>query len=160
MCEKVRSGVQNFTICASVTVKPPGLRKRPTIKKPSSSGSSSSSSSCKGRRAENEARDYLKKQKCEIIETNWRCRWGEIDIIAKDSAGYICFIEVKYRSGNSHGTPGEAIDKNKKEQLIKLARIYISHHPEIKESDMRFDAVVITPSKIDLFKNAFYENEV
>ena len=57
---------------------------------------------------EQKAAAYLQQQGYEILECNFRCRLGEIDIIAREG-GYLCFVEVKYRSGDGYGSPLEAV---------------------------------------------------
>ena len=59
---------------------------------------------------------YLKKQKYKILEKNFRCALGEIDIVAKDG-GFLVFVEVKTRSSNAFGEPMEAVDFYKQRKL-------------------------------------------
>ncbi|NLB34869.1 MAG: YraN family protein [Elusimicrobia bacterium] len=91
-----------------------------------------------------------------IIDRNWRCRRGEIDIIAYEGKT-LCFIEVKYRRTNDFGSPAEAVDLRKQKQLIFLARIYLSiKNPEFES--IRFDVVEVTPSEIRLIRDAFRQD--
>ena len=60
---------------------------------------------------------YLKKQKYKILEKNFRCALGEIDIVAKDGE-FLVFVEVKTRSSNAFGEPMEAVDFYKQRKLL------------------------------------------
>ena len=104
---------------------------------------------------ENIACKYLKKQKYKIKEKNYRSRFGEIDIIAKDS-DTLCFIEVKSRSRTDYGLPEEFVDKRKQEKLIKTAQAFISQN-NIQNQNMRFDIVSVNlnNSECRILKNAF-----
>ena len=73
---------------------------------------------------EQAAINYLKNNGYEILETNYRCRIGEIDIIAKDD-GYFVFIEVKYRKTSFMGDPFEAINSKKQSTIRKTASYYL-----------------------------------
>jgi len=116
-----------------------------------------------GKRGEQIAADYLREIGFEILETNFRSgRYGEIDIIAAEKE-YICFIEVKTRTGSLFGTPAEAVNHAKREKIRKLAWIYLKQK-KIGERDIRFDIVEVTgrringsflPEKINLIRGAF-----
>lgn len=108
-----------------------------------------------GTQYEQEAAEYLKKNGYLILEKNFRCKTGEIDLIAK-SEGYLCFIEVKYRSGISKGYPAEAINPNKIRRITRTAQFYMLIHKIPQETPCRFDAVLILEHEITLIKNAFY----
>jgi len=75
--------------------------------------------------AEQFASEFLAAQGYEILERNWRCRAGEIDIIAAKDAG-LHFFEVKYRSSDRFGSAVEAIDSRKLHRLTRLAETYLS----------------------------------
>ncbi|MDD3173445.1 MAG: YraN family protein [Herbinix sp.] len=107
-----------------------------------------------GTKFEQEAADYLKKNGYFILHKNFRCKIGEIDLIAK-SEGYLCFIEVKYRSGISKGYPAEAINLNKIRKITRTAEFYMLLHKIPQDTPCRFDAVVILDHEISLIKNAF-----
>ena len=96
---------------------------------------------------------YLEKNGYEIIEYNFRCRQGEIDIIAKDGE-YLVFCEVKYRSGTKAGNPLEAVDYKKQRVISRCAFFYITRkHWEYLPC--RFDVISVTDSEIQVVKNAF-----
>ena len=95
-----------------------------------------------GNLGENIAADYLKKNGYVILERNFKfSRFGEIDIIAKHNE-YICFVEVKTRTGSNFGVPSEAVDKRKQAKIRRLAQIYIKGKGLI-EYDIRFDVIEI-----------------
>lgn len=107
-----------------------------------------------GAKFEQEAANYLHKNGYEILERNFRCKIGEIDLIAK-AEGYLCFIEVKYRSGTSKGYPAEAITPNKIRKITRTAEFYMLLHKLPQNTPCRFDAVVILDDELSLIKNAF-----
>ena len=73
-----------------------------------------------GRKYEEKAAELLEKQGYFILERNYRCKQGEIDLIGKEGE-YLCFIEVKYRSDLSYGSPLEAVTKAKQRKISRTA---------------------------------------
>lgn len=106
------------------------------------------------------AKEYLKKNNYTIIERNFRCKFGEIDIIAKNEKCF-CFIEVKTRHGIYYGTPAQAVNQSKQHKIIMCAQFYILKMQHYENFNYRFDVVEIVLNKsnriknIDLIKNAF-----
>ncbi|HZD37826.1 MAG TPA: YraN family protein [Actinomycetes bacterium] len=94
-----------------------------------------------GRRGEDLACERLAAAGLRIIERNWRCRSGEIDLIAA-GPGLLVFCEVKTRRGNGYGTPAEAVTLAKRVRLRQLAAAYLAavEHPPCR---VRFDVVAI-----------------
>jgi putative endonuclease len=89
------------------------------------------------------AAEYLQKNGFVILARNFRSgRYGEIDIVAEEKE-YICFVEVKTRSGNLFGTPAEAVGHTKRQKLRALAWIYLKQN-KMGERNMRFDIVEVT----------------
>ena len=76
-----------------------------------------------------------------ILETNYRCRWGEIDIVAVDE-GQIVFVEVRTRKGNAFGTPEESITHAKRRRMVVTAQSYLREHGQ-EGLDWRVDLVAI-----------------
>lgn len=96
---------------------------------------------------------YLEKRGYRIVRYNFRCRTGEIDIIARDGE-YIVFCEVKYRAGTKKGHPLEAVGLKKQKVISKCAAYYlVAEH--LTDVPCRFDVVGIEGNKITLVKNAF-----
>ena len=66
------------------------------------------------------------KRGCQLLASQWRCRYGELDLVARDRDGTICFVEVKLRSGSFAGLPREAVDRRKQERLRAAAACLVS----------------------------------
>jgi putative endonuclease len=94
-----------------------------------------------GRQGEEIAANYLQKQGYEILARNYRCRYGELDIICKKN-GVIVFVEVKTRRSDYFGSPEEAITKTKIEHIKKVALIYLAEN-KAPYRETRFDVVTI-----------------
>lgn len=106
-----------------------------------------------GSRGEAIATWFLKKNGYEILDRNYWCRLGEIDIIGKDG-DYLVFIEVKYRKDIKTGYPSEAVGYYKQQRIIKTAM----HYAKVKglfRCNVRFDVVEIVDKEIRVIKNAF-----
>jgi putative endonuclease len=95
-----------------------------------------------GRRGEELACERLTAAGLEVVARNWRCRAGEIDVIAA-GPGLLVFCEVKTRRGHGYGTPAEAVTHAKRARLRQLAAAYLAseRHPPCS---VRFDVVTIT----------------
>ncbi len=112
-----------------------------------------------GNRGEAEAARYLRKQGYTLLASQWRCRFGEIDLIAKDRQGMLCFVEVKLRSNLTVGLPREFVDSRKQEKLRMAAAAYMSRY----ELDVpaRFDVAEVYADetgrilKLEYMENAF-----
>ncbi len=102
---------------------------------------------------ENIAADYLKYCGMVILERNFHCRYGEIDIIAQDREA-ICFVEVKYRSSADFGYPSEAVNRRKQSKIIAVSNAYLSEHG-MSDVVRRYDVVEIIGDKIRILKNSF-----
>jgi putative endonuclease len=94
-----------------------------------------------GKLGEKEARKFLKKRGYRIRETGFRCRHGEIDIIAQKK-DWLVFVEVRTKSSLDFGTPEESITQAKKEKLIASALTYTSTHQNLPPL-WRIDVVAI-----------------
>lgn len=103
---------------------------------------------------EKEAVLFLKNKGYEIIEQNYYCRYGEIDIIARES-DYLVFVEVKYRKNNEMGMPESAVNYTKKKHIIQSAQNYMYEKYKRDDIPSRFDVVAIQGELIHLIKNAF-----
>lgn len=100
------------------------------------------------------AAEFLKEQGYQIIEKNYRTRYGEIDLIATDKK-YLVFVEVKYRSSAKKGLPQEAVDIRKQKKISKVAAFYCMEHNCYDTKPIRFDVVAFLDDKISLIQNAF-----
>lgn len=103
---------------------------------------------------EKRAADYLKKQGCEILEQNFRNRFGEIDMIVRHK-GAVCFVEVKYRKDNRCGHPAESVTWKKQRTITKVARYYLLTHGYGEWANCRFDVISICGEEIIWYRNAF-----
>ena len=78
-----------------------------------------------------------------LLDRNWRCSDGEIDIVARDGASLVV-CEVKTRSSDAFGTPLEAITEVKARRLARLARRWIEAHPDVRSTgSVRIDVVTV-----------------
>lgn len=100
------------------------------------------------------AENYLREKGYKILETNFRNRSGEIDIIAKDGK-YFCFIEVKYRTTNDYGNPLEAVTVHKQNQIRKVALYYLMKNKLSEWTPCRFDVIAFEGEKMTHLENAF-----
>jgi putative endonuclease len=100
------------------------------------------------------AHEYLLENNFQIVDTNFCCKAGEIDIIAiKDNI--IRFIEVKYRNNSKYGYPQESVDKNKQRKIYKTAMWYLKEYPKYENMQMSFDVIAICGTKLDYIFNSF-----
>ncbi|MCI8294113.1 MAG: YraN family protein [Hespellia sp.] len=99
------------------------------------------------------ASQYLEESGYRILEQNYRCRSGEIDLIALDGE-YLVFCEVKYRKNLCTGHPLEAVNEKKQRIISKCAGHYIMGH-HLGDRPCRFDVIGICGEEITLVKNAF-----
>ncbi len=96
-----------------------------------------------GRRGEDLAASYLSRLGFEILERNYRCRWGEIDIICR-RGNLMVFVEVRSKSSELFGTPEESISRTKVSRIRKTALEYLREKMAGKQFKMRFDLIAIT----------------
>jgi putative endonuclease len=102
-----------------------------------------------GRYGEQVAADHLEAAGLIILERNWRCREGELDIVARDGAELV-FVEVKTRSSLAFGSPAEAVGPSKSARIRQLALRYLMARREAGDeaswSALRFDVVAVLRS--------------
>lgn len=87
---------------------------------------------------------YLVRRGMEVIAQNWRCRSGEVDIVAREEDGEVALVEVKTRlnlDGDPQSMPELAVDGAKQRRYRKIALVYLMAHPEVQR--MRFDVIAI-----------------
>ena len=110
----------------------------------------------KGVHAETLAAAFLEHRGLTILERNYRCRLGEIDLVARDGATTV-FVEVRRRASGAFGSAAESITASKRAKLIRAASYYLSRLGD--EPRCRFDALLIEgePPRIDWIRDAFGE---
>ena len=111
-----------------------------------------------GQIRESLACEFLESQGVCIKETNFSCRAGEVDIIAKDDE-YLCFIEVKYRTDDRYGQPQEAVNIKKQKHICNVSKFYLYSKYRSTDIPVRYDVIAIS-QKDDILtfkwiKNAF-----
>lgn len=104
-----------------------------------------------GKKYEIVAVNYLKEQGYKILETNYKNKLGEIDIICKDE-DIVVFVEVKYRKNAKYGRPIEAITPYKLMKIRQTATLYLKIK-RLLDANIRFDAIEILFDEIRHVKN-------
>jgi putative endonuclease len=111
----------------------------------------------KGRDAEHQAAVFLQQQKLKLLEKNYRCRFGEIDLIMQDG-NMVVFVEVRMRTSNQFGGAAASITTAKQVKLARAARHYLARCND--DFPCRFDVILISGNKddeIEWIQNAFDE---
>ena len=104
---------------------------------------------------EEKAAAYLESRGLQILERNFRCRSGEIDLIGRHQ-GYLVFVEVKYRSGPEKGDAAEAVNYRKQRQICRVADFYRLRHGLGEDTPVRYDVVAVTGEQLVWVENAFF----
>ena len=111
-----------------------------------------------GQRAEDSACDYLKIQGLSLVERNYCCPRGEIDLIMKDN-GTTIFIEVRFRRNTRYGSGAESVDQRKQKKLLAAAAHYLQKNPKAARGPCRFDVISLTANngeqQLDWIPDAF-----
>lgn len=106
-----------------------------------------------GGQYEDVAAKYLEKQGYGILCRNYRCKLGEIDVIARHE-GYLVFVEVKYRK-SGYGEGWAAVNYIKQRKISRIAGWYMMEQRLLDNTACRFDVVGIEPGGIQICQNAF-----
>ncbi|WP_250285139.1 MULTISPECIES: YraN family protein [unclassified Frankia] len=111
-----------------------------------------------GRFGEDTAARHLSQCGMEILDRNWRCSAGEIDIVAQDGSCLV-FCEVKTRSGGRYGTPAQAVVPAKAARIRRVALVWLRDH-EHAPMPLRFDVVEVyrthnSPPRVEHLRGAF-----
>lgn len=110
-----------------------------------------------GRAGEDLACQYLQERGMILVERNYRCRCGELDLVMREG-NQLVFVEVRYRRNIRYGVPAETITRSKQMRLTKAAARYLQHRR--CRSSCRFDVIAITSSKggntIHWIRDAFH----
>ncbi len=107
-----------------------------------------------GAAAERIVRNYIEELGMELLEMNFRCRQGEIDLIARDGQIYV-FIEVKYRKDTRYGFPQEAVDARKQKRICSAAAYYLYRHRLGSCTGVRFDVAALLGDQLTYIRDAF-----
>jgi len=112
-----------------------------------------------GQFGEEQAARYLRRHFYRIVERNYRCRFGEIDLIASRK-GVLAFVEVKLRRDGSHGLAREFVTAAKQQRILAAAELWLSQHETTLQP--RFDVIEVYapegergPVQINHIENAF-----
>lgn len=108
-----------------------------------------------GARAEDLCAGLLRAAGLKLVERNWRCRLGEIDLIAEEGR-MVVFAEVRLRSSSAFGGAAESITAAKRARLLAAARLYLSRRPD---ASCRFDVFLVegSPASVRWIRDAFGE---
>jgi putative endonuclease len=109
-----------------------------------------------GSAAEDLAERFLRRHGLAIVERNFRCKGGEIDLVARDGDA-IVFVEVRLRRSGSHGGATASVDAAKQRRVLHAARVYLAGRGD---APCRCDVVALDgldPARIDWIRNAFGE---
>ncbi len=113
----------------------------------------------RGKSAEEQARRHLEQRGLRLLESNYRCKLGEIDLIMQDGEALV-FIEVRYRKSDLFGSAVESITAQKQNKLLATANHYLQR--KRTSAPCRFDVVGITGQRVDIriewIKDAFHSH--
>ena len=96
-----------------------------------------------GQQGEQDALLYLQTQGLQLVQKNYRCRVGEIDLIMRDG-DTLAFIEVRFRANTAHGSGAETVDYRKQQKIIKTAHVFLQQSKKYQQLNCRFDVVSVT----------------
>ena len=100
-----------------------------------------------GRWGEDLAAAHLPKTGAQVLARNWRCRQGELDLVALEPGGTVVFVEVKTRSGTGFGEPAEAVGPVKARRIRVVACRWLEQHRPPGSRELRFDVVSVVRSR-------------
>ena len=117
-----------------------------------------SENSAKGCKAEDMACLHLELQGWRILARNQHCRGGEVDVVARDVGGTLCFVEIKSAWKRSAGRPQSRVGNGKQLRVWRAALAYVARH-DLPEQEMRFDVLAVRiedgMQSFELIRNAF-----
>jgi putative endonuclease len=111
----------------------------------------------KGLRFEALALDHLQEQGLELLQRNYRCNMGEIDLLMLDRE-VLVFIEVRFRGSTSHGGALATVTRNKQHKLLRTARYFLLCHAEHQDRVCRFDVVGVQPGAATTHQFTWIQN--
>ena len=97
--------------------------------------------------------DWYRANGYEVLETNWRCRQGELDLIVRKGR-VLVFCEVKTRTTDAFGTPAEAVTREKRDRIRRLAAAYLEDAP-FRAREVRFDVAGVLDGQLEVIEAAF-----
>lgn len=100
------------------------------------------------------ASEFLRQNNVEILEMNFRCKCGEIDIIGMDNE-YLVFYEVKFRSSTRYGYPEEAVNAVKQRKIYLASQYFMLKNNVADNTPIRYDIISILGNQIKHIRNAF-----
>ena len=106
-----------------------------------------------GGRGEDLAAAWYVSNGYEVVDRNWRCRYGELDLVLR-SGRTVVFCEVKARSGVGYGTPAEAMTRDKKQRIRFLAARWLED-AKPRPGEIRFDVVAVLGDDVEVLEGAF-----
>ena len=113
-----------------------------------------------GNRAEEAAASYLQAQGALIVFRNFRCRCGELDIVARVGERELAIVEVRTRSSNAYGGAAASIDAGKRRRLIRAASRLLQQRKDLARLRARFDVIIVSDPcgnapRVEWIKHAF-----
>ena len=110
--------------------------------------------SARGRRAEERAAQHLEARGLRVVGRNFRCRGGEIDLVARDAATLV-FVEVRRRRNARVGGAAASITATKRRRVVLAARYYLATHAAEAQRPCRFDCILLDGGTIEWLRDAF-----
>ncbi|WP_428239711.1 YraN family protein [Gynuella sp.] len=113
-----------------------------------------------GQQAENAAASFLRTQGLKVLDRNYRCKGGEIDLICTSPENILIFVEVRHRRQTSFGTGADTVNSSKQKKIILAAKTYLQERYGNRPPACRFDVISTTGEsyEIDWLQNAFGES--
>jgi putative endonuclease len=102
------------------------------------------------------AADYLARRGIRVVERNFTCKGGELDLVC-DDAGTLVFVEVRARAGDAFGSPAETVGSVKRRRLVRAAQVYL-HQRALYDRPCRFDVVAVLDGVVTHYPDAFATN--
>ena len=111
-----------------------------------------------GDRGEAAVARWLRRRGYTLLASQWRCRFGELDLVARDGRGTVCIVEVKLRGERSIAMPREFVDTRKQQRIRQAAALYLAVSG-LEDAPVRFDVAEVRESggaqEITYLENAF-----
>ncbi|MGN0251473.1 MAG: YraN family protein [Oliverpabstia sp.] len=107
-----------------------------------------------GTEKEQVAAAFLEQAGYQILQMNYRCKTGEVDLIARHDV-YLVFVEVKYRKNDRSGSPEESVTPAKQRKISKVCAWYLRENHLSLDTPCRFDVVAVRPEEVRIYQNAF-----